>query len=299
VGKQGAVGEESFSRQRSRHRRQHRAEGVPELLGQAKRRNSLRSTQKKNQTQNNPAAAAKSHFRWIFRTESLNLSAERRDRREGVRNGSGGDERRPSQHPGTIRPAQGPSPPGLSTERHAALRQPQLLLLTDKSKTRIGQSPASTQPRPSEQEALSAPSPSSASNQGQKQTQVPGLEPATPVPAQEVAGKRQRPQASSHRRVHCGAAGAGATTRWRCGKRRYRSRPASLVVSDVQLQLFQSLLEEEGRLADEVYALAQGQGEAVGVEVEGEEASLALLQLQPLQGDFRKLLQQGQKTSVP
>lgn len=68
-----------------------------------------------------------------------------------------------------------------------------------------------------------------------------------------------------------------------------------LVFINVQLQLPQCPVKEDRWLTNEVYPLAptgtQWQGEALGMEVQGEVASLALLQLQPSQGDFRKLLQ--------
>lgn len=67
-----------------------------------------------------------------------------------------------------------------------------------------------------------------------------------------------------------------------------------LVFINVQLQLPQCPVKEDRWLTHEVYPLAptgtQWQGEAAGMEVQGEVASLALLQLQPPQGDFRKLL---------
>lgn len=67
-----------------------------------------------------------------------------------------------------------------------------------------------------------------------------------------------------------------------------------LFLSNVQLQLPQCPVEEAGWLTYKVYPLAptgaQWQGEAVGMEVQGEVARLALLQFQPLQSDFRKLL---------
>lgn len=67
-----------------------------------------------------------------------------------------------------------------------------------------------------------------------------------------------------------------------------------LLHSNVQLQLPQRPVEEAGWLTHKVYLLAptgaHRQGEAVGMEMQGEVARLALLQLQPLQSYFRKLL---------
>lgn len=54
---------QSLPKNPGRHLWQRRAEGVPELLGQAKQRNSPRSL---SAQQKNPTATAKLHFRWIF-----------------------------------------------------------------------------------------------------------------------------------------------------------------------------------------------------------------------------------------
>lgn len=116
----------------------------------------------------------------------------------------------------------------------------------------------------------------------------------SPVPIEEVSGKQQALSTSSHRCLQgghrCQATGRSTATCQGCGDPYHLSLPALLIFGKVQLQVSQSLVEKGGWFADKVQPLAQGQGEPVGMQVEREVASLALLQLQPLQGDFRKLL---------
>lgn len=84
------------------------------------------------------------------------------------------DERRPSNreglHPGAIKPAQSPRsawPEHRETGNASPLRELHLLLLGDKFKTWLGQTPVSTRPRLSEQEALQRAQPLFCTKSGQ------------------------------------------------------------------------------------------------------------------------------------
>lgn len=135
-----------------------------------------------------------------------------------------------------------------------------LLLLRDKFKTRLGQSPVSTQLHLSQQEALQRAQTCFCTKSGQEahastwceasntSINIEGLwRVAETVDFVTPLAPRQTDADATAEQLDPALPRAGDAE-----IRRYRSCPASLVIRYIQPQLLQSLFKEEGWLADEV-----------------------------------------------